>query len=312
MKALRVDEREDGPLFPAPGVATHSETRSVPFLLRRSELVLLGYFVYAAAAGFCLPVPIETAVFAAIVNLTLITAFLLVGHAHRSHPSSALAVLRDWAPVALVLLAYREMGWFAPAEHTYELEQGWIVWDRMLLNDWGFRGVVESFGPLIPSILEISYALVYTVGPFSVGVLYFYGRRASVNRFLFTYLLGTLLSYCLFPYFPSEPPRAVFVGEDVALDNIFRQFNWWLLGGHGIHTSVFPSAHVSSAFAAAFGLLRVMPDRPWPGRLMLVLACLIFTATVYGRYHYFVDGLAGVAVSLMALGITHWVERRTE
>jgi membrane-associated phospholipid phosphatase len=223
-----------------------------------------------------------------------------------------LTIVRDWAPVALVLLAYREMGWFAPAKHTYELEQGWIVWDRVLLNDWGFRAAVEFFGPLTPSILEISYALVYTVGPLSVGALYVYGRRALADRFLFTYLLGTLLSYCLFPYFPSEPPRAVFPGEDMALDNIFRQFNWWLLGGYGIHTSVFPSAHVSSAFAAALGLLRVMPERPWPGRLMLLLAFSIFTATVYGRYHYLVDGLAGIAVSLMALGITHWVERRTE
>jgi membrane-associated phospholipid phosphatase len=281
-------------------------------LLRRSGIVLSAYFVYATAVGFCLPIAKETAIFTALVNLTLVTAYLLLAYTDRKHPRDLLSVLRDWAPVALVLLAYREMGWFAPAEHTYELEQGWILWDRMLLNDWGFRAAVEFFGPLIPSVLEISYALVYAIGPFSVGVLYFYGRRASVNRFLFTYLLGALLAYSLFPYFPSEPPRAVFPGEDVALHNIFRQFNWWLLGGHGIHTSVFPSAHVSSAFAAAFGLLRVMPERRWPGRLLLVLASLIFTATVYGRYHYLVDGLAGIGVSLVALGITYWVERRTE
>ncbi len=315
MKALGVDEKsreQKGNLLFSPlpaGALSRNDVGS--FLLRRSETVLLAYFVYATIVGFCLPIASETAIFTAGVNLTLLTAYLLVGYAEQRRPGSALAALRDWAPVALVLLAYREMGWFAPAEHTYELEQGWIVWDRLLLNEWGFRAAVESWGRLLPSILEISYALVYAVGPFSVGVLYFYGKRDAVDRFLVTYLLGALLSYSLFPYFPSEPPRAVFPGEDAALDNVFRRFNWWLLGGHGIHTSVFPSAHVSSAFAAAFGLLRVMPERRWPGGLMLALAGLIFTATIYGRYHYLVDGLAGIGVGLVALGMTHWVERRT-
>jgi membrane-associated phospholipid phosphatase len=224
----------------------------------------------------------------------LIAGYLLLGHVDRTRPRHLLSVLRDWLPLGLIVLAYREMGWFAPAEHSYELERSWIVWDRLLLGDWGLKAAIEFFGPLVPSILEISYALVYAIGPFSVAVLYRYGRRAEVNRFLFPFLLGTVASYCLFPYFPSEPPRAAFPGEDAALHNVFRQFNWWLLGGHGIHTSVFPSAHVSSAFAAAFAMLRVMPDRKWPGGFLMVLASLIFVATVYGRYHYLVDGLAGI------------------
>jgi membrane-associated phospholipid phosphatase len=57
-------------------------------------------------------------------------------------------------------------------------------------------------------------------------------------------------------------------------------------------------------------MLRVMPDRKWPGWFLLVLASLIFVATVYGRYHYVVDGIAGIAVGLAALGITEWLERR--
>jgi membrane-associated phospholipid phosphatase len=305
--------------FPLPNSPLHSNVPShqqpalaAPLqpLLRRSELVLIAYFTYTAIVGFLLRVALEIAVFTATLNLSLIAGYLLLGHADRTRPRHLLSILRDWLPLGLILLAYREMGWFAPAEHTYELEQSWIVWDRLLLRDWGLKAAIEFFGPLIPSILEISYTLVYAIGPLSVAVLYCYDRRSTVNRFLFPFLLGTVASYSLFPYFPSEPPRAVFPGEDVALHNVFRQFNWWLLGGHGIHTSVFPSAHVSSAFAAAFAMLRVMPERKWPGWFLMALASLIFVATVYGRYHYVVDGIAGVAVSLAALGATVYVERR--
>ena len=38
--------------------------------------------------------------------------------------------------------------------------------------------------------------------------------RDRVNRFLTIYLIGTLLAYALFPYFPSEPPRVVFPDLD--------------------------------------------------------------------------------------------------
>ena len=56
--------------------------------------------------------------------------------------------------------------------------------------------------------------------------------------------------------------------------------------------------------------MRTLPERPWVGRALLVLAILIAVATVYGRYHYMVDALAGFAVSLVALGIDAMLRRR--
>ena len=89
----------------------------------------------------------------------------------------------------------------------------------------------------------------------------------------------------------------------------FRRFNLWILSGGGIHTSVFPSSHVSHAFAAAFAMRRVLPDKKWAGCSLLVLAVSTSIATVYGRYHYAVDGLAGLAVAVVALVVTRVVER---
>jgi membrane-associated phospholipid phosphatase len=278
--------------------------------VRRSELVLAVYFVYASILALVLhlrpPVPAITVV----LNLTVFAAYALLIHAHSLRGRELLGVLRDWFPLVLVLLAYREMGWFRPNEHTYALEHRWIVWDRVLLRDWGMHQAIEALGPLIPSLLEIAYSLVYVIAPFAVAMLYAYDARQRVDRFLLIFLLGALLSYAQFVFWPSEPPRTVFPGEDApSFATVFRRFNWFLLGGYGIHTSVFPSAHVSSAFAAAFGMLRALPEKKWVGRFLAVLAMLIATATVYGRYHYMVDAVAGLAVSVVALGLGLLVER---
>jgi membrane-associated phospholipid phosphatase len=73
-----------------------------------------------------------------------------------------------------------------------------------------------------------------------------------------------------------------------------------MLGGYGIHTSVFPSAHVAGAFSAAFGMRRALPEHLWVWRFLLVMAVLIATATVYGRYHYLADAGAGLAMACVA------------
>jgi membrane-associated phospholipid phosphatase len=175
----------------------------------------------------------------------------------------------------------------------------------------GLRAVVESLGPVLPTLLEICYMLVYALGPLAMAILFAYRRRERADRLMFTLSLAVLLSYTQFPFWPSEPPRTVFPGMDFPpYLSVFRRFNWWYLGSQGIHTSVFPSAHVSGAFGAAFGMWRALPEHPWAGRALLVMAALIATATVYGRYHYFADAAAGFGVALAALGITLLRERR--
>ena len=169
---------------------------------------------------------------------------------------------RDWLPVSLVLVAYREMDWFSAIAHDHHLELRWIEWDRWILFTGGLERAIESLGPLLAGYLELCYLLVYAVGPFAVAVLYGERRRELVNRLLLIYLVGTLLAYALFPYFPSDPPRVVFGGSDMPhVMTPIRRFNLWLVNGYGIHSSVFPSAHVSSAFSAAWALLIVLPSR---------------------------------------------------
>lgn len=262
--------------------------------LRSSEWFLCGYFIYVAivAAWFFDPLKAWAAA-GAVVAVVLAAA--------RMRP-----VWRDWAPLPLMLGAYREMNWFTPALHDHRLEKIWIVWDRWLLDGHNLRAAIESAGPLFPAFFEICYVFVYAVGPVSVALILLNGRRAEMDRFWLAYLVGTLGAYALFPYFPSEPPRIAFAGADLPrLMTVARRVNLWILGGYGIHSSVFPSAHVSSAFSAAWALLAIIPAKRWIGGLMACYAASVAVATIYGRYHYAADVLAGIAVSLLALAALH-------
>jgi len=143
---------------------------------------------------------------------------------------------------------------------------------------------------------------VYALPPVALAILYLYGRRDAADRFLMVVLLSVLLCYAKFPFWPSEPPRVVFAGLDLPTYNtIFRRLNLWILGNYGIHTSVFPSAHVAGALSTAFGIRLAMPEGKRAFRSLFVIAVLIAIATVYGRYHYLADASFGAIIACAVL-----------
>jgi hypothetical protein len=263
-------------------------------VLRASERLAICYFLYCCGCSVLMPVRAGVPVVTFAVNLLVIAGFLILAWAEGLRGRGYLQVLRDWYPLPLMLLAYREMGWFSPETHSFRFEHGWVVWDRRILNDAGLRDIIESMGAVLPSLLEVSYSLVYAIAPFCMGWLYYKRRQQQVREFHLQFLASIFLAYALNPYFPSEPPRTVFPGEDLpGVVTVFRELNLALVGNYGIHLSVFPSAHCSGAFGAAFAMRRLAPEEPWLGRILMLLAVSIATATVYGRYHYAVDAVAG-------------------
>jgi len=272
--------------------------------LRSSEWLLIGYFVYVAAISPAFPLQ-SMQLWRPTAVALLVTALLAaLAYGESNELPKVFSMARDWMPLVLTLVAYREMDWFSPIQHDLHLELRWVQSDRAILYGLGLQRAIESTGRLLPGYLELCYAVVYAVGFFLIAILYIEHRRELVNRVVSLYLLGTLMSYALFPYFPSDPPRIAFGGSD--MPNVmtpFRELNLWLVGGYGIHSSVFPSAHVSSAFSAAWALFLFLPTHRRFAWGMLIYAVSVSVAVVYGRYHYASDAVAGFSVSLAAAGL---------
>lgn len=271
--------------------------------MRLCEWVLTFYFAWTSILALMLPAPQDVTVRVLAVNAAVAAGYWALLLRSRSRAAD---IARDWAPQALAILAYKQMGWFATAGRDAGIEHEWILWDRFILDDLGGRAAVESLGAVLPALLELSYALVYAVPPFTMALLYRMKLRRYADAFLTTYLLGLFLCYGQFPFWPSEPPRVVYAGLDLpGVHTFLRSFNLWVVGTQGIHTSVFPSAHVSGVVAAAMAA----PGRGWIFRAYLIYAALVSAATVYGRYHYAVDAVGGLFVGLLARPLASLAER---
>jgi membrane-associated phospholipid phosphatase len=269
--------------------------------LRTSEWLALGFFAYVTLLVAFFPdrpyLHLQPLFVLVAVTLLLCVTAMLGRGAH----ARTVSMIRDWLPLGLALTAFREMELFVPRTYNGAYEQSWERLDIIVLKDWGVTRVINSLQPILPEYLELCYLLVYGVGVYLVVALWRDGERPKVDDAMSIYLAGTLLAYAFFPFFPSRPPRLVFSDADgPGISTWFKTVNWYLLKRATIHAAVFPSAHVSSAFAAAWAMFLVSPARKRRAWGFLLYAISVSVATVYGRYHYTADVLAGFAVSVAA------------
>ena len=144
----------------------------IPGRLRAVEWLLAGYFAYVVVVAFWFHLTFEHEALTIAVWLGVSTVVMLAAWGESRTDWEFFRVFRDLFTLACTLVAYREMNLFTPAKHTGRLEHQWIVWDRLLLNEYGFRNAIESTGSFLPSLLELTYLVVYAIGPFALMVLY--------------------------------------------------------------------------------------------------------------------------------------------
>jgi membrane-associated phospholipid phosphatase len=273
---------------------------------RAPERVVLAFFTYTALLSFAFPLTLGLR----LVALAFPVLLFGLCCAETIWGGPATSMLRTWALPGAVLSGYWQMGWFVHASDP-RWQTSFLHMDRVLLEDWGLRSLIERSATFLPSYLELSYLSLYTIPIVCLAVLYWIGAWRQADRFLVIYSLGTLSAYALLPLLAIESPRTAFPHQDLPnAMSIWRPLNLWILNRLDISTSVFPSGHVATAFSCAFGMKSAMPSRGSLMLVFLVLATSVWIATIYGRYHYAVDGFASILICLAMWKLGEVYERR--
>ncbi|HEY2041017.1 MAG TPA: phosphatase PAP2 family protein [Edaphobacter sp.] len=271
--------------------------------MRISEWIQIGCAIAFAAAAWgtgltSRPLPMrrrwivtELAAFAviAVAIAHLCAAFL---------SRDSFLILLDFLTISLFLIPYWQTGQFFLAPNP-RIQSRLEAFDRRLLPDISSHSGTER-NP-IGFMLEMAYLSCYPLVPLALLAVYTAGLRDKVDGFWLVLLVATYLCYAITPFVPAFPPRSPSGEPPMSAErgreaNKGRIFNRWILKHGSIHAISFPSAHVASAFAIAFVLLRYSP---WIGAVFLVIAILISLGAVVGRYHYALDVLMGAVTALV-------------
>lgn len=260
--------------------------------LARVELRLgLAFWIVAGtaavlngAAAIFLPYALPVAAFAALWPLL------------RRRPWAGTLV--DWLPFPFVVLTYAMLHGVVPACWTATIDPLLRSWDRALLGaDLGTLLDPLTARPLTV-VMSVSYTAYYLLA-FSLALYWWRGRRRTAFRELMAGEVGALfIGYLGYLFLPAIGPHAAAATATLPLDGDFigaaiRSLN----DTHAGHfpRDAFPSLHTANAVTVL--LVAWRHER----RLLLVYALPvagIIAATMYLRFHYFVDVLAGAALAV--------------
>jgi membrane-associated phospholipid phosphatase len=256
--------------------------------------------------------------------LALLVIHALIRSQNRMPRNRVLSFFRHFYPLLLYAFLYKECEWLNLMFVDRYLDPFFIRLEEAL---FGFQPAVAFMAawphPLVSEFFYLSYFSYYLMIAGMGVALYFRNRPAFWHfvavlsfvlyscylAFIFLPVAGPPAFYLdiprfvgqhRLPYYPLEFPPAVTIGPFFhVMAVIYKLFE---SGG-----AAFPSSHVAVALCTLFFSWRYLPRIRY---VHLAAVVALSFSTVYCRYHYAVDVLAGAAAAAVLIPIGEKLYRR--
>jgi membrane-associated phospholipid phosphatase len=243
----------------------------------------------------------------------------------RRPANRGLDFLRHYYPILLYAGLYRESGDLNQMlfsgyldAHFLRFEQWLFGWQPglELMERWPARWVAE--------VLYAAYFSYYLMIA-GVGLVLFTRNRRAFFHFIsvvtfvfyccyFTYVITPVVGpRILCRGISEQPPLAAagLLGPPATPATVqaacFYQVMLYIYDHFETPGAAFPSSHVAVALVTVYFSFLYLRRIRW---LHLAVAVLLCIATVYGRYHYVVDVVAGALTAALLIPIGNWLFRR--
>ena len=200
------------------------------------------------------------------------------------------------ASIDAVSFLYKEVEVLAPVIGDWRLTATIPAWESALFAGRPSRTGANGWRSCRCPILHFSYLSYVIVIPSLAAYWVVSGRRAAFGELLLmltTVLLGSYLFFILLPvddpYYLS--PR---LGPPLS-GHFFFDLVHQVSARGGARGGAFPSAHVSGAVVVSLVAWRHQRRLAYA---LVPITGSVMIATVYGRFHYMLDTLAGAALAI--------------
>jgi membrane-associated phospholipid phosphatase len=224
------------------------------------------------------------------------------------HPAVALAL--DLYPALLVPLVFDSLGPLIVAVNPAANpgRDDWLVAaDRFLFGVDPTVWLQRFVRPRLTDVMYVAYCL-YFVMPFAVAG-YIWRRRTvgDLRRYIFIVVLSFFVSYTGYFLVPAKGPRVALANAHsvtLAVTPISKAVVDGMNFVERNKNDVFPSGHV---MLTAVCLLLALQLKPRLFLLLLPIGLGVFVSTVYCRYHYVIDVIAGLLLALPMPWVGGWL-----
>jgi membrane-associated phospholipid phosphatase len=292
--------------------------RKVTVFLDSTDKMLLIFWLLLSVTSLLMHDRIE--LWRAMIVADVMIGVLTVGLAFAACRLPDMKIFRwahDWAAFPYVLFTYKQIYYMiGPIHQGKDYDFLLMSIDRMLFGVNPTEWLARFTNPILTEVLQIAYSLFYVLF-IAVGIeLYRKQDLSKFRRFCFTIVYGFIISYIGYFFLPAVGPRFTiydFSSIDNQMPGLF--FTQFLRKFVNFFESINPA--MSNSIALAKAQRDVFPSgHTMMTLLVIVLAynyrlrirygiyvagTLLIVATVYLRYHYVIDIIAGALLAVFCL-----------
>ena len=240
------------------------------------------------------------------MHCAIALGILLLAWAAARSENRALQFARHWYPLGVYIFFFEELQGLVHA-----IFPGWF--DRwLILFDYNLGGVhpaawLSRFAtPGLNDFMQFSYMTYFLYLVILPGILYAQGKRAEFWTVMVATAIAHYSVYTMAILVPVESPYFALASLNLAPleGGAFTTAIEFIERFGRVHGGAFPSAHVAGSMVA---LLAARRYKPWLFWICLPFFLSMCVATVYGRYHYIADVMAGIVVGAIGWSAGQWV-----
>jgi len=220
-------------------------------------------------------------------------------------------ILRDWLPFFMLLFMYYTLS--GNATHmliTHDRDAALIAWDQKL---FGFQACVALQRIVTPSLtawMEFAYFFHLPNIPIVACFIYIWSPLARFREMMCGVLVLTgigLIGYVLVPgvgsMYTLRDQFTVPLSQPFVVLNHQTEF----IDFARVHRDVFPSLHVGISFIVWLYAYRNSRRLFW---ILSPFILSLWFSTLYLRYHYLVDVVAGLILAPLCYFLSNWMFKR--
>jgi len=285
--------------------------------LHSTDMVIIAFFSLLTLLNVAFAGRIPGWWIMVLINLVIITGICLLALARAASPLKILAYVHDWYVAPLVFFTFKELYFMIKPIHRGNDYDDWLIAaDRWIFGVNPTEWLAQFSHPALTELLQIAYTLFYVFFLIVGYELYQRHSHGVFHFFMFTCVYGFYLSYVGYFTLPAVGPRFTlhdFNTLDLELPGLWLTpyLRWFVNFGEsvpmgvssaeamaGAQRDVFPSGHTMMTLVLmALGIKYRLTSR----HFILVNGMLLIIATVYQRYHYVVDLVAGALFAVVCL-----------
>ena len=204
-------------------------------------------------------------------------------------------------PTACILIIFDSLEQLVHFINPRDIDPLLIKLDYLIFNGYPTVMMEGIMAPLLTDVLQTAYSTYYFL-PVALGIaLKIKGDEKAFDQSLFIIMLCFYLSYIGYMLMPAIGPRFTINHlQEKGLEGLFiaEPLQKLLNGLEGTKRDAFPSGHTAITLTVVYLAWRYEKKL---FAVFLPVAIALIVSTVYCRYHYVVDVIGGVTLTLLTI-----------